>query len=225
MSGVVSIKNLKKSYKSGIENLEVLQNVCLDVNGGETVVITGESGSGKSTLLNLIGGLDNATDGVIVVDGRDICRLNEHELTDYRNRYIGFIFQFHYLLNDFNALENVLIPALIRGDRYDSAESRALTLLSDVGLKEHRHHYPSELSGGERQRIAVARALMNEPPLILADEPLGNLDERNSGVVEDMLFSLVEKYRKTMVLVTHDPELAGRSDKHYKLEHGLLERA
>lgn len=224
MSKIVAVSGLKKIYASQFEELEVLGNVSLTVKPGETVVITGESGSGKSTLLNLIGGLDSATSGTVFVNGNNICKLNEHELTGYRNRFIGFIFQFHYLLNDFDALENVLIPALIRGDSYSAAKARALSLLSDVGLANQRHNLPVELSGGERQRVAVARALMNEPSLILADEPLGNLDEKNSSIVENILFSLVEKYSKTMILVTHDAEVASRGDKKYLLEHGVLEQ-
>jgi len=224
MSEIVVVSGLKKIYASKFEELEVLKNVSLTVNTGETVVITGESGSGKSTLLNLIGGLDSATSGTVLVNGNDICKLNEHELTGYRNRFIGFIFQFHYLLNDFDALENVLIPALIHGNSYSSAKARALSLLSDVGLADHRHNLPTELSGGERQRVAVARALMNEPSLVLADEPLGNLDEKNSIKVKNILFSLVEKYSKTMILVTHDAEVANRGDKKYLLRNGVLEQ-
>jgi len=224
MNEIVAVSGLKKNYISKYEELEVLKNISLTVNPGETVVITGESGSGKSTLLNLLGGLDSATSGRVFVNGNDICKLNEHELTGYRNRFIGFIFQFHYLLNDFDAMENVLIPALIRGDSYGSAQERAVSLLADVGLADHLHNLPAELSGGERQRVAVARALMNEPSLILADEPLGNLDEKNSLIVENMLFSLVEKYNKTMILVTHDTEVASRSDRRYLLEHGILEQ-
>jgi lipoprotein-releasing system ATP-binding protein len=148
--------------------------------------------------------------------------LDEDELTGYRNRTIGFIFQFHFLLKDFDALENVLMPAYLRANKLGQARNRAINLLKEVGLEKRAHHFPSELSGGERQRVAVARALMNDPGLILADEPTGNLDERNSSIVEELLFELVEKYRKTLLLMTHDKYIAGKAHEQYELLHGEL---
>ncbi len=222
---MLEVIELSKVFRSGEEELTVFSGVSLTVPAGATVVISGESGSGKSTLLNLIGGLDSPTHGRILFRGREITGREERELTDYRGRALGFIFQFHYLLRDFNALENVLMPALIVGRGRREARARARVLLEQVGLGGRLHHYPVELSGGERQRVAVARALMNDPQLILADEPTGNLDERNSAQVQRLLFSLVREYGKSMLLVTHASELAERGDARYVLEHGGLSRA
>ncbi|MEJ2662488.1 MAG: ABC transporter ATP-binding protein, partial [Spirochaetia bacterium] len=188
---LVTLNAVKKIYHTSAENLEVLKAVDLTVDEGTTVLITGESGSGKSTLLNMIGGLDEVSGGEISVGGVVITGLNEYELTDYRNRIIGFIFQFHYLLKDFTALENVMLPCVIANLPLKEARSKALEFLGDVGLEKRKDHYPSELSGGERQRVAVARALINSPKLILADEPTGNLDEKNSEIVLNLLFELV----------------------------------
>ena len=219
---ILKIISLKKSYRIGSETVEVLKDVSLNVREGTTVVVTGESGSGKTTLLNLTGGLDTPSAGHIYIDSRDISRLDEDELTGDSNSTIGFIFEFHFLLKDFDALENVLMPAYLRTGKLGQARNRATNLLKEVGLEKRAHHFPSELSGGERQRVAVARALMNDPGLILADEPTGNLDERNSSVIEDLLFELVEKYRKTLLLMTHDKYIAGKAHEHYELLHGEL---
>jgi lipoprotein-releasing system ATP-binding protein len=214
---------LKKNYQTGSEILEVLRDVNLDVDAATTVVITGESGCGKTSLLSLIGGLDTPTAGQVFVRDREITSLGEEALSDYRRNTIGFIFQFHFLLRDFTALENVMMPAHIAGEKRKVATERARELIDGVGLSSRSHHYPVELSGGERQRIAVARALVNDPPIILADEPTGNLDEKNSKVVEDLLFGLVEHYRKALVLVTHDRGLARFGDRHLELVHGILQ--
>jgi lipoprotein-releasing system ATP-binding protein len=219
---LLSLSSIAKVYETGLERIEVLRGVDLSVPSGSTVAITGESGSGKSTLLNLIGGLDHATSGTICVGGLDIGRMAEEELSRYRNKYVGFIFQFHFLLRDFTALENVTIPAMVAGMPRAALRERGERLLDEVGLTRRRNAFPAELSGGERQRVAVARALMNEPLLILADEPTGNLDEGNSRVVQDVLFSLVEKHGRTMIIVTHDRGLAGRADTHYVLHGGAL---
>ncbi len=219
---LVNVKKLRKVYKSKIENLEVLKGLDLEVEEGSIVSIVGESGSGKSTLLNLIGGLDFPTGGSILIDGTDISTLSEVELTYYRNRYFGFIFQFHYLLNDFTALENVLMPLLIGGVKLVIARNRARDYLKLVGLDKKENNFPGELSGGERQRVAVARALITEPKIVLADEPTGNLDENNSQIVENLLFELVRTLGRTLILVTHDLELAGKADVMYTLEHGIL---
>ena len=219
---ILRIRGLRKIFASKSEELEVLRGVDLDVESGATVVICGESGSGKSTLLNLVGGLDSASGGSIEVGGRDICHLNEEELTWHRSRFIGYIFQFHYLLRDFTAEENVMMPAHIARLPAREARERAKELLADVGLEDRKSHYGFELSGGERQRVAVARALMNDPDLILADEPTGNLDERNSALVAELLFDLVDRYGKTMVLVTHERGMRTRGDRRLSLEHGAL---
>ncbi len=221
---LIRIENLRKVYTSKIERLEVLKGVDLTVKEGTIVSIVGESGSGKSTLLNLIGGLDFPSGGSIVIDGIDITEMNESELTDYRNRYFGFIFQFHYLLNDFTAMENVFIPLLIGGQSLVAAKKRALEYLDMVGLNSKANKFPSELSGGERQRVAVARALVIMPKIILADEPTGNLDEDNTKVIEELLFDLVKRLGRTLIVVTHDMELARRADEEYILEHGVLHR-
>ncbi len=218
----VSIEGVCKVYRNGPEELPILRDVRLEVAPGSLVVITGESGSGKSTLLNLIGGLDSPSSGTIRVNGYDVHAMREHELTGYRSRVIGFIFQFHYLLRDFTAMENVMLPLYMAGGDRRSAVARAESLLRDVRLADRMHHYPSQLSGGERQRVAVARALVNDPALVLADEPTGNLDEGNSGIVQELLFSLVRTYGKTLLLVTHDASVAGSAERHLHLEHGEL---
>ncbi len=213
---------LKKVFQTGSEVLTVFQGVEFSLAAGTTLVVSGESGSGKSTLLNLIGGLDTASAGSILFQGWNIIQASEEELTAYRSKEIGFIFQFHYLLKDFTALENVLLPALIIGTARSAALPRAKRLLDQVGLEGRMKHFPAQLSGGERQRVAVARALMNDPHLILADEPTGNLDERNSEEVKDLLFGLVKDYGKTMILVTHDYGLAAAGDRKFHLEHGIF---
>jgi lipoprotein-releasing system ATP-binding protein len=227
---LLSVRSLVRSFQAGGETLEVLRGVELEVGEPTSIAVTGESGSGKSTLLSLVGGLDRPTGGTIIVDGTDITTLDETALSAYRSRRVGFIFQFHFLLRDFTAMENVMMPALV-GRRPGSAEGafrprelreRVRRLLSDVGLEKRADAYPLELSGGERQRVAVARALVNDPPLILADEPTGNLDEKNARIVEELLFELVRKYSRTMMLVTHDTGLAGRADRSLVLGGGAL---
>ncbi len=219
---LVELENVEKSYKTGGEALAVLRGISLEVEEGKVVSITGESGSGKSTLLNVIGGLDRPDGGTVTVGGRRVDVLSEEEITRYRSRAIGFVFQFHYLLRDFTALENVSLPAVIAGETRRAARERAAALLDEVKLSERMDHLPSELSGGERQRVAVARALVNRPLLVLADEPTGNLDEDNSRLVQDLLFRVVRDHGSTLVLVTHDPEFSRRGELHLRLEHGRL---
>jgi len=219
---ILDIEALKKIYHTGTEYIDVLQEIDLQVVTGTTVLITGESGSGKSTLLNMIGGLDAVTSGKIIVNNMEITSMSEEELTSYRNKVIGFIFQFHYLLKDFSALENIMMPCLIANLSFRQSKQLALQLLSDIGLESRKNHYPYQLSGGERQRVAVARAIINNPELILADEPTGNLDERNSELVLNILFELVQKYRKTMIMVTHEVGIIDKVDESYLLEHGAL---
>ena len=223
-STILEVRDVKKVYRSGYEDLVVFADVNFKVEEGTTAVISGESGSGKTTLLNLIGALDSTSDGRIIFKDRDITLEAEEELIEYRSRHLGFIFQFHYLLKDLTALENVLVPSLIARLPRAQARRRAGDLLAQVGLTERMDHYPIQLSGGERQRVAVARALMNEPQLILADEPTGNLDERNSQAIQELLFKLVKTHGRTMILVTHAAEFARMGDEHYLLEHRRLRR-
>ncbi len=219
---LLTVRSLAKAYETEAERIEVLTDVNLEVERGSIVAVTGESGCGKSTLLNLIGGLDFPSAGQITVADMEIGAMPEEELSRYRNRYVGFIFQFHFLLKDFTALENVVIPSMVGGASLRSLRERGEKLLEEVGLSRRKDAFPQELSGGERQRVAVARALMNEPLLILADEPTGNLDERNARVVRDMLFELVEKHGRTMILVTHDRALAEKAGRHFELAGGEL---
>lgn len=219
---IVEISDLQKIYNTGAEELIILKNLSFTVEAGSSIVITGESGSGKSTLLNLIGGLDSISSGELISCGYPIHKMNEKQLTGYRRKSVGLVFQSHYLLKDFSAIENIMIPARIAGSLPKDAFLKASELLEKVGLSDRAGHYPSQLSGGERQRIAFARALINDPPLILADEPTGNLDEKRSRAVEDILFSLVEEYKKTLLLVTHNLILADRVDFSYILSNGVL---
>jgi lipoprotein-releasing system ATP-binding protein len=219
---ILDIRELQKIYNTGSEELKILDNLSLTINKGSSTVITGESGSGKSTLLNLIGGLDSINQGELYSCGFPIHTLNEKQLTDYRRKSIGLVFQSHYLLKDFTAVENVSIPARIAGMDKKTAGERAGELIEKVGLADRKEHFPSQMSGGERQRIALARSLVNDPELILADEPTGNLDEKNSRIVEDILFSLVEDYNKSLLLVTHNLILTERVDQSYHLTCGVL---
>lgn len=223
MSSVVSIKNVEKTYVTESEKLTVLKNCNLEVGKGKKIVIVGESGSGKSTLLNIIGGIDTVTSGFVQVGEYKVSELKEKGLSEYRSKYLGLIFQFHYLLKDFTALENVYMPSLIMGTPKKVAIEKAKSFLSDVGVYDRMNHLPSQLSGGERQRVAVARALINEPSLILADEPTGNLDPQNAVLIGELLFGMVEKYQKTLLLVTHDLKLAENGDEIYKIVNGALQ--
>lgn len=222
MSNIVEVKNLEKTFETQSETLTILKDLDLCVKEGSKCVIVGKSGSGKSTLLNIIGGLDNPSSGEVFVDGKLISGLNEDQLTDYRKNVLGLVFQFHYLLKDFTALENIYLPAYMAGVPKKEAVDRAKILLEDVGLSDRATHLPSQLSGGERQRIAVARSLINNPKLVLADEPTGNLDPANAYLIGEMLFKISEKYNKTLILVTHDMNLAQRGDVKYFIDKGQL---
>ncbi len=218
----LELQNVTKVFSNGTEKLTVLDDISLSVPSGSITIITGESGSGKSTLLNLVGGLDLPTGGSILSLGYPVESMSEEDLTEYRSTKLGLVFQFHYLLKDFTALENVMLPAMIAGVPKKEARDKAMELIRDVRLLDRKDHYPTQLSGGERQRTAVARSLINSPGLILADEPTGNLDEGNSRVVEEILFSLVKEYRKTLALVTHDATVASAGDLRFHLESGRL---
>ena len=223
MSSIVSVTNLEKTYASGSETLTVLHGLNLEVDAGSKVAVVGESGSGKSTLLNIIGGIDKPTSGSVIAGKWNVGALSESDLAEYRSHFIGLIFQFHYLLKDFTALENVCMPALIAGKNRRKTQEIARSLLEDVGVADRMSHLPSQLSGGERQRVAVARALINSPELILADEPTGNLDPANAEKIGGLLFSMAEKYKKTLILVTHDLRLAEQADFQRRIVEGKLQ--
>ena len=212
---ILSIKDLEKTYKTSSEELAILKKLNMKLKQGQTGVMVGKSGSGKSTLLNIIGGLDKATGGTVCVGGMNVSSMPEKQLVKFRREFLGMIFQFHYLLKDFTALENVFLPAYMAGMKKTAAVEKAKALLSDVGLLERASHLPSQLSGGERQRVAVARALINDPKLILADEPTRNLNPANAVMIGDLLFSMADRYKKTLILVTHDIAMASKGDNTY----------
>ena len=220
---VLQITNLEKKYVSDSENLTVLHDLSLTVKKGRKTVIVGESGSGKSTLLNIIGGIDRFESGSVIAGKWDVGNLNEKQISQYRSHFLGLIFQFHHLLKDFTALENVFMPALIAGVPKKTAIKQAEQLLHDVGIYDRKNHLPGQLSGGERQRVAVSRSLINNPSLILADEPTGNLDPANAEKIGNLLFSMVEKYQKTLILVTHDLNLAKSGDEQLRIVDGKLQ--
>jgi len=222
---IVDLRAIHKSFPSGKQELSILANLNLTIARGSSVVISGESGAGKSTLLHITGGLDNADSGTVSVAGHHLHALAERERSTFRNRHIGFIFQSYYLLSDFNARENVMMPALIGGAARSAAHQKAAELLEAVHLDERAEHFPHQLSGGEQQRIAFARALMNNPAIVLADEPTGNLDEENSRIIESMLFALVKNFNTTLLVVTHDQHLAQYADHHFILTHRKLQPA
>ena len=221
---VVEIRGLTKTFVSPNERLVILDNLDFTVEGTAKISIIGESGSGKSTFLNILGGLESADSGHILAGNYRVHELDEKGLTEYRSSFLGLVFQFHYLLKDFTALENVMLPALIAGKPKKEVRERALSLLEDVRLADRKDHFPAMLSGGERQRAAVARALINEPSLVLADEPTGNLDSLNSKTVQELLFSVTDKHKKTLIVVTHDSAIASLTDLCYKLHGGTLEQ-
>lgn len=225
-SPVLSCRSLVKSFaaKQRAERLSVLQGVDLTLEPNQMIAITGSSGCGKSTLLHLLGGLDRPDSGEIIWGDQAIGGLSANELARLRNRRIGFVFQFHHLLPEFSALENVMMPALIRGDASRSASDRAAGLLERFQLQDRIHHRPAELSGGEQQRIAMARALMNEPPVVLADEPTGNLDETNTERMLELIFEIRDEFQTSFILITHEKEIAARCDVHFLLQNGQIER-
>jgi lipoprotein-releasing system ATP-binding protein len=217
-------RELTMTYTGGDgSTIDVLRAVSFELARGEAVAVTGVSGAGKSTLLHLLGALDRPTSGSVLLGGRDVSGLEEDELAAVRNRHVGFVFQFHHLLREFTALENVMMPALLSGLGFDEARRRARGLLGEVGLEAREAHKPRQLSGGEQQRVAVARALVNEPLVLLADEPSGNLDTQTSERLHDLLFGLRAKRQLSLVVVTHNADLAGRADRILRMQDGRLQ--
>ena len=221
-SPLLRARQLEKRYRSGAEWLTIFSGVDLAVERGERLALIGESGAGKSTLLHLLGGLDKPSAGAVYFEDRDLSNLDERALADFRNRHIGLVWQVHYLLPEFTALENVMMPMLVGGASRDAASRRAQALLEEVGLASRAHHRSGELSGGEQQRVSLARALVNQPALLLADEPTGNLDERTSESVFALLESLHQRHQLTSVLVTHNTGFARRCDRVLRMEGGGL---
>ena len=220
---ILEIKNIHKFYRTGAANqLDVLKGISLSINSGEIISIVGQSGAGKSTLVHILGLLDRPSSGEIIFEEKNVTNLTDEQISRIRNLNIGFVFQFHHLLPEFTALENVMMPAMIAGKNGKDEIAKAKSLLNEVGLEEREHHRPSELSGGEQQRVAVARALMNSPKIIFADEPSGNLDAENAEKLHDLLFNLRTKYNQTFVIVTHNKDLAKRSDRVISLSNGMV---
>lgn len=219
---LVEITDLKKTYLHNGKQIEVLKGLNLFVDQGEMCAIVGASGAGKSTFLHVVGTLDAPSSGNIMIDGQNVTLLKQKPLAAFRNNTIGFVFQFHHLLPEFTALENTMMPGLIRKMNRTEIEGMAEKVLKEVGLGHRMTHKPGELSGGEQQRVALARALVMRPPLLLADEPTGNLDGRTSEAIHDLFFEMNERYNTTMLLVTHNPSLAGRMPRTLRLEKGIV---
>ena len=215
---MIELKGIKKSFGS----LEVLKGIDLHIDKGEVVSIVGPSGAGKTTLLQIMGTLDKPDAGTVVVDGIDVSRMGEKKLSEFRNRHVGFVFQFHQLLPEFSAIENIMIPAFIAGRSPKEAKQRAMELLEFMGLADRAHHKPNELSGGEKQRVAVARALVNNPAVILADEPSGSLDTKNKEELHQLFFDLRDKFGQTFVIVTQDEQLASITDRTIHMKDGRI---
>ncbi len=222
MNSILSAINVHKTYQNGPEITEVLRGIDLDVKQGEVVIIIGPSGVGKSTLLHLIGSLDKPTTGEIHINGQNVFELNDKQLAGFRNKNIGFVFQFHHLLPEFTALENVMLPGMMYSNDLNQLNVDASALLAEVGLDNRLNHKPNQLSGGERQRVAVARALINNPKLVLADEPTGNLDKNNSKALYRQILNLNEKLNQTFIIVTHNEIMAERASRVIELEDGQV---
>lgn len=218
----LSLKKINKTYKAKTENIHILKDLDLDVEEGEFISILGKSGSGKSTLLNVIGILDSFDSGELYIEEKRINKDNSKHIDEIKNKKLGFVFQFHYLLPEFTALENVMLPALLAGGDKKEIEERAKKLLNDVGLENRYYHKPKELSGGEKQRVAISRALINDPEILLADEPTGNLDEETSNSIHTLFKKINKEKNQTIIVVTHSRELSKITDKRYYLRGGKL---
>lgn len=220
---LIETKNLVKEYQiSKTKSLRVLNDINVKFIEGEIVSIVGASGAGKSTLLHLIGTLDKPTSGEVLYEGENVFKMKSDKLAKFRNTKIGFIFQFHHLLPEFSAIENVAIASMISGKKFNDVKSKAADILTDVGLKDRLEHKPSELSGGEAQRVAIARAIINSPKVILADEPTGNLDSKNSDDVINLILDLRKKYNQTFIIVTHNEKFASMTDKTFRMKDGEI---
>ena len=215
---MIKIENITKSFG----DLQVLKCINMEIAKGEIVSIVGPSGAGKTTLLQIIGTLDRPDTGTVVIDGTEVAQLSSNRLSDFRNKHVGFVFQFHQLLPEFTAIENIMIPAYIAGRNTSAAKARAQELLEFMGLSDRAHHKPNQLSGGEKQRVAVARALVNEPSVVLADEPSGSLDSKNKAELHQLFFDLRDKYGMTFIIVTHDESLAELTDRTICLKDGRI---
>ena len=222
MSNMIKCQDLDYSYHDGKVKTSVLSSLNLNIGKGESIAILGQSGCGKSTLLNLLGGIDKPTQGKVWLDNIDLTTLTEEKITQLRAQHLGFVYQFHYLLKDFSALDNVAMPLLIRGDNKQAALLAASELLSTIGLKDRFDHRPAELSGGERQRVAIARALITQPSCLLADEPTGNLDAKNAADVLSLMIELNQAQNSALVMVTHDEKIAQKMQRILVLENGQL---
>lgn len=224
MSTILEGKNITKRFasESGNGPLTVLEDTSIAIEKGSVVTVVGASGCGKSTLLHILGGLDKPDSGAVLWENQPIYDMSKEALANFRNKKLGFVFQFHHLLPEFTALENIMMPALIHGESEENARDRAMNLLKDFGIPGRAEHRPTQLSGGEQQRVAMARALMNSPDLILADEPTGNLDEENTDILLKLLFDLREKQNVSILLITHEKDIAARSDIIYELSKGKL---
>lgn len=223
MSNVLSCRNLGKSFpQADAPALEIFKNVSFELSSSETISIVGSSGSGKTSLLQILAGLDTASDGRVIVCGEDITTLNQNELCKIRNQNLGFIYQFHHLLPEFTALENTLMPLIIAGHDNQQRHEYAEYILGRLGLAKRLKHYPSQLSGGERQRVAIARAVVNQPKIVFADEPTGNLDNTTAHKVLDIFFELQQELKTSLIIVTHDTAIAAKTQKIYQLHNGQL---
>jgi lipoprotein-releasing system ATP-binding protein len=217
---IMSAKEIFKSYSQGAGELEILHGISLDIFRGESLGIVGSSGCGKSTLMHILGTLDRPQKGSLFFGGTDLWSLSDEELSSFRNQKMGFVFQFHHLLSEFSALENIMIPMRIAGENIGVAQGKAEALLHEVGLESRGQHFPHQLSGGELQRVAIARALINQPEILFADEPTGNLDSRNSQLIQNLFFELQSRRGLTLVVVTHDAQFASRFSRVQRMRDG-----
>ncbi|HAY41443.1 MAG TPA: lipoprotein-releasing system ATP-binding protein LolD [Gammaproteobacteria bacterium] len=225
MNNVIKCKNIRYSYHDGDRETPILSNLNFEVSQGESIAILGQSGCGKSTLLNLIGGIDKPSSGEVYIGNNDLATLNEEKITELRAKSLGFVYQFHHLLKDFSAIENIAMPLLIQGINKETCIKKASQITKTIGLEHRENHLPSELSGGERQRVAIARAIISNPSCLLADEPTGNLDAKNASSVLELLINLNQQHGSSLIIVTHDEKIATKMDRVLVLEGGHLKAA